>query len=446
MEQDTNSTSYRLPLFSLVIIVISFVIGMGIFKLPASVAATSGVPAIFYAAWVVGGITALAGALVYAEIGKRLPAVGGYYKIFSECYHPAVGFTVNILILISNAASVAIVALIGADYVADLLYGESAGVGFNILVAVVAVGLFYVVNLLGLRTSSQTQNILMLIKIGLVLLLISTIFTGLTAVPHDYDSDAKLYVYDGSNALLLFLISLVSVSFAYGGYQQTINFGGESKSPSTLPLAILLGMALVLVLYLAVSYVYVQVIGFEAIKNATAIGALLCETWFGTAGAKFFDACMFLSVLAYVNIGLMSNPRVMYAMSKDGVLPTAFQKKTDDKGVFTVGLTVFAIVTVAVVFLGKGVDNILSFTMFLDSIGMATSAATLFILRRRQRETAPARGFMGKITPFLAAFFIFMYIVIAVAVVIKDPIAAAIGAGLLVIFVAVYWFSKRGAK
>ncbi len=92
---------------------------------------------------------------------------------------PLSGSLSNILILISNAASLAVIALIGADYVSDLLYGQPSGNLFNIVVASTTVGLFYGVNLLGLRTSSRTQNFLMIVKIALILLLISTFFTGI---------------------------------------------------------------------------------------------------------------------------------------------------------------------------------------------------------------------------------------------------------------------------
>jgi len=99
----------KLNLTDISLIVVSLVIGMGIFRNPASVAATSGTSTIFFMLWIAGGIIALFGALTYAEIGQRLPAMGGYYKVFAECYHPSVGFSVNSIILISNAASLAVV-------------------------------------------------------------------------------------------------------------------------------------------------------------------------------------------------------------------------------------------------------------------------------------------------------------------------------------------------
>ena len=146
------AASKKLNLFDISLIVVSLVIGMGIFRVPASVAATSGTETIFFGVWIAGGLIALCGALTYAEIGRRLPAMGGYYKVFAECYHPSIGFSVNAIILISNAASLAIVALIGADYVSDLLYGQPSGTLFNTLVAIVAVGIFYLVNLSGFKT------------------------------------------------------------------------------------------------------------------------------------------------------------------------------------------------------------------------------------------------------------------------------------------------------
>lgn len=436
----------QLNLFSLTMIVISLVIGMGIFKTPASIAAKSGIPTIFYAAWIIGGIIALMGAMVYAEIGMRLPVVGAYYKVFSYCYHPAVGFTINILILISNAASLAVVALIGAEYVSDLLFGEQAGQLFNIMVSVLAVGIFYIVNLLGLRTSSRTQNVLMLVKIGLIVLLISTIFSGVVVEPHGYNLDAKKYTYDGHNGLLLLVVSMVAVSFTYGGYQQTINFGGELKDARVLPKGITIGILVVLTLYLSMSYAYVQVIGFEQMKNATSIGALLCEAWFGKIGGKVFDLCMFISVLAYVNVLLMSNPRVMFAMSTDKVLPSLFSYQHPRTQALVPGLTAFAAITIIVTFFGKGVDNILDFSIFLDCLGFITTAMALLILRKRKFNEELVKGPMKRWVPYLTALFILCYCGVATAVVIDNPKAAAIGVGLLLFFLALFFvfYKKQG--
>ncbi len=435
----------KLNLLDISLIVVSLVIGMGIFRNPASVAATSGNSNIFFLLWIAGGVIALAGALTYAEIGQRLPAMGGYYKVFAECYHPSVGFSVNAIILISNAASLAVVALIGADYVSDLLYGKPSGIVFNTMVAITAVAMFFVVNLFGLKTSSRTQNVLIIIKVGLMVVLIAALFKGVVIEPHGYEENSPLFTLDNNSAITLFLISLIPVCFAYGGYQQTINFGGEVKDTRIIPKGIIIGIIIVILLYLLINVAYTQVIGYDKMKNASAIGALLCEAWFGKAGGKVFDALMFLSVLAYVNILLMSNPRVMFAMSQDRVFPKIFSYRHPKTEALVAGLATFSIITIIVTFFGKGVDNILNFTMFLDSIGMSTSAATLFVLRKRKQNQAMITGTWNKFTPILASFFVFSYFMIAVGVVIKDVKAALIGTGLLAIFLAIYYvfYHKR---
>ncbi len=429
----------KLNLLDISLIVVSLVIGMGIFRNPASVAATSGNSSIFFLLWVAGGLIALCGALTYAEIGQRLPAMGGYYKVFAECYHPSVGFSVNAIILISNAASLAVVALIGADYVSDLLYGKPSGIIFNTMVAITAVAMFFVVNLFGLKTSSRTQNVLIIIKVGLMVVLIAALFKGVVIEPHGYEENSPLFTLNNNSAITLFLISLIPVCFAYGGYQQTINFGGEVKDTRIIPKGIIIGIIIVILLYLLINVAYTQVIGYDKMKNASAIGALLCEAWFGKAGGKVFDALMFLSVLAYVNILLMSNPRVMYAMSEDRVFPKIFSYRHPKTEALVAGLATFSLITIIVTFFGKGVDNILNFTMFLDSIGMSTSAATLFVLRKRRQNQAMITGTWNKFTPILAAFFVFSYFMIAVGVVIKDVNAALIGTGLLALFLALYY-------
>jgi APA family basic amino acid/polyamine antiporter len=432
--------------FSLTMIVVSLVIGMGIFKTPATIAAKSGTPMIFFAAWIIGGIIALFGALTYAEIGQRLPVMGGYYKVFAHCYHPGVGFTINVLILISNAASLAVVALIGADYVSDLLFGRPSGTFFNICIASISVGLFYIVNLLGLKTSSRTQNVLMIVKISLIVLLISSLFKGVQVPIHGVN-EGKVYVYNGSNGALLLMVSLVAVFFTYGGYQQTINFGSEVKSAKTMQRGIVFGIFIVLFLYLAINYTYMKVIGFDNMKNANAIGSLLFEAWFGKFGAKVFDFAMVLSVLAYVNVILMSNPRVMFAMSEDKVLPAIFQKKHPKTDALVPGLTVFAIATILVTFFGKGVDDVLSFSIFLDCLGMSTSAATLLILRSKKQGDGSVTGALKRWTPLFCILFVIAYAFVAVAVVIDKPysaLTAVILVVLVLILYRIFYYKKPG--
>jgi len=163
-------------------IVVGLVIGMGIFRTSSDAANAAITPSLFFIAWVAGGLIALCGALTYAEIGSRFPITGGYYKIFAECYHPSIAFSINCIILISNAASMAGVALIGSEYISQVIFKHGADDTSKALIAMVPIAIFYGINLMGLRLSSQTQNVLMIFKISMLVLLISSIF--LSKVKH----------------------------------------------------------------------------------------------------------------------------------------------------------------------------------------------------------------------------------------------------------------------
>src|SRR5689334_16434450 len=171
-----TSSRNKLGLFSFTMIVIGLVIGMGIFRTSKDAASAALNPTIFFIAWVVGGLVALCGALTYAEIGSRYPVTGGYYKVFSYAFHPSIAFALNCSILISNAASISGVALIGAGYISKVLIGPDAGNWIKVLIAMFAIFIFYGVNMMGLKMSAKTQSVLMLIKIGMVLLVISSLF------------------------------------------------------------------------------------------------------------------------------------------------------------------------------------------------------------------------------------------------------------------------------
>src|SRR5579862_2552649 len=161
----------KLNRFDLTMIVIGLIIGMGIFKTPSDVALNAGNGWIFFGAWIFGGLVSLCGALTFAEIGARYPVTGGFYKVFSYCYHPAIAFMINWVLVISNAASVAVVALIGSDYIRPfLLPADWQNDGGTRIITIVSVLLLYAINFLGIKMSARTQNLLITFKIALILL------------------------------------------------------------------------------------------------------------------------------------------------------------------------------------------------------------------------------------------------------------------------------------
>lgn len=428
----------KLRLFDLTMIVVGLVIGMGIFRTSSDAANAALTPSVFFIAWVAGGLVALCGALTYAEIGSRFPVTGGYYKVFAECYHPSIAFAINCIILISNAASMSGVALIGSEYISQVIFAQKPDALTHSLIAMIPIILFYGVNLLGLRMSSTAQNILMIIKIGMLVLLISSIFfvTG-----GDNSAVAPAKDFGWNDYIRSFGIALIAVSFTYGGYQQTINFGDEVHNPrKTIPRGIFIGIIIIITLYLAVSYAYYNAIGFESLKTSRGIASIVAEKMFGPTGRSVASVLLFIAVLAYVNVLLMSNPRVMYAMSTDGILPAAFAKRNEKKDVLTVSLTAFAAIGIIVLFFAENFEKILSFTIFLDSIGMATSAATIFILRKRTRHLDGTGIYQMKLYPLLPLIFIAAYIFVGISIIFDTPTLALIGTLIFIEFILLYAF------
>lgn len=392
-----------------------------------------------------GGLVAFCGALTYAEIGSRYPVTGGYYKIFSYAYHPSIAFAINCIILISNAASLSGVALIGSEYITPIILpGASSFV--QSLVAMAAIVLFYGVNLMGLRMSSQTQNVLMLIKIAMLIVLIAALFFPVlynTAPQPVPDMDTVSF----GTILLSFGVALKATSFTYGGYQQTINFGDEIERPQrNIPRGIFIGILVIISLYMTVSFAYYKVIGFNELKETSGIAAIIAEKMFGPTGKYVSSILLFVAVLAYVNVLLLSNPRVMYAMSEDGILPAAFRKKDEKRDVLTVSLTAFAAICIVVLFFAEQFNQILSFTIFLDSIGMATSAATIFILRKRTKHLDGTGIYTMKLYPVMPVIFIIAYLFVGTVIAITDPMYAVIGISVFVAFLVLYFATQSFRK
>ena len=430
----------KLGLFDFTMIVIGLVIGMGIFRTAKDSATEALNPTIYFAAWIAGGIIALCGALSYAEIGSRYPVTGGYYKVFSYAYHPSIAFALNCSILISNAASISGVALIGADYVTRVVDPNAANI-IKVMIAMVAIFIFYGVNLLGLKMSAKTQSILMLIKITLILLLITALFMPSKYAVQAVSSNEAVAWKDWIKS---FGLCLVAVSFTYGGYQQTINFGSEvDKASKNIPKSIFIGIAVIIILYLTVNLAYYKIVGFENMKNTKDIASVVVARMFGPREANIFSILLFLCVLAYVNVSLMSNPRVMYAMSEDKVLPAIFQKKNEKKGVLIVSLSVFALICIIVLFFADTFDKILRFSIFLDSFGMATSVGAIFMLRKKTKHLDNTGIYKMKLFPLQPLVFIAAYIFVCASIIISTPMIALTGTCVLVGFMIIYFIIRR---
>jgi basic amino acid/polyamine antiporter, APA family len=432
----------QLGVFDLAMILIGSVIGMGIFRTPSAVAQNALVPAVFFIAWITGALVSLIGALTFAEIGSRYPVAGGFYKIFSHCYHPCFAFMVNWIIVVSNAGATAAAAIMGADYVAPILLPHLPERLSIPLITISCTVLLYIVNIIGIKISARLLNTLMFVKIALLLLLISAIFFvgGSHAVPVAADPEQLPF----PTLFRAFTICFIPVFFTYGGYQHTINFGSDiAHARRSLPRAVFYGISVVLLIYLSVNYAYFHVLGLKGLAHSTTIASDITRMMLGPMAYKIVSVIMFLSVMAYVNVSIMSNPRIYFAMAQDGILPPAFKRLNDKTQVQEFALTVFCVFIVLTLFFISSFEKLLNYVMFFDSISLISAAACIFVLRYRAKKNGEPAG-VYKLTgyPFLPILFIVVYGMVNISVLLAKPEAAITGLLLFISGFPLFYFIK----
>ncbi|MES2702161.1 MAG: amino acid permease [Bacteroidota bacterium] len=433
----------RLSRFDLTMIVVSLVIGMGIFRTPGDVAARAGSPAVFFGVWVFGGLVSMCGALTFAEIGGRYPHAGGFYKVLSHCFHPALAFMAEWVLTISNVASAAAVALIGSEYITPMIMPPSLQNDTGVkITTIVSVLILYTINYAGIKMSARMQNLLMLFKITMILLLCTAVFRS------DVPPGMHAVIPASTGLLTTFGICLVPVFFTYTGYAQTINFGGDIANPKrNIPAAIFAGIAIVIVLYLGINYAYYKTLGFAGLQHTNVLAATMAGIIFGAIGYKITSILMFLSVIAYVNVYILSEPRVYYAMAEDGILPPVFKKVNPRTQVQQFSMTFFVAAILAILFFVGSFSSLLNYTMIFNIVGLILGALSLFVLRKRAKPADDAGIYKMKLYPLVPVIFIAAYLFVAISICIADPMASLVCLGGFALgWVIWYWRARTGVN
>ncbi|MFD1258754.1 APC family permease [Mucilaginibacter terrae] len=430
----------KLSRFDLTMIVISLIIGTGIFKSPGEVAIRTGSTQLFFAAWVVGGLVTLCGALTFAEIGARYPNTGGFYKLFSYCYHPAFAFMINWVAIIATTASVAAVALIGAEYLNPILLPQNLQNNTGTKITTIAMVLIvYFINFLGIKMSARVQNLLTIFKVGMITLLCLAIFKS------DSGSVITRAIIPTGNPIAQFGLSLVAVFFTYTGYQQTINFGGDViDAKRNIPKGIIIGIAVVIAVYMAVNFAYYYVLGMGGLQQNTGLAAKMASVVFGEVGSKVTSVLMFVSVLAYVNVNIMSVPRMYYAMAEDGMLPVIFKWVNPRTQAQEFGMSFFVATVLAILFFVGSFGEVLNYAMFFECIGLSTAAIAIFILRKRTSHLNGTGIYTIKWYPLVPLVFIAVYWFVTISIFIDKPKATLVCLSAFAVGLLIYYTAKFG--
>ncbi len=371
-------------------------IGTGVFtSLGFQVAAVpSAFPALLL--WIAGGAVALAGALVYGELGAALPRSGGEYALLRRTLHPAAGFAAGcVSATVGFAAPTALAAVAMGAYLRPVFPGI-APVHF----AAATVIVFSLVHALPVRWGSGVNNALTALKILLVVA-----FCGLGLV--SAGEPLPLAPKPGDAALLLspgFAVSLVFVSYAYTGWNAAVYIVGDLRRPERLARALVGGTLLVTVLYFFVNLVILRAVPLPELSGRIEIGYLAAERILGGAGGRVMGAVLALVLASTVSAMVFLGPRVVRAMGED----EAFLRplgRTGAGGVPHRALFVQLVVTLALLYSGT-FEQILLYAGFTLNLMTAATVAGVFRLRAGRIPGAAPGRFRTPLHPFLPAFFL----------------------------------------
>lgn len=413
----------RLGSFDATMLVMGGIIGAGIFVNPAEVARLSDSSGVIVGAWLVGGVIALAGALVYAELAARRPEIGGQYAYLRDAYGPMPAFLYGwSLLLVIQSGGMAAVAITFARYFRELTHLPLP----DGVVAVAALALLTVINCLGVRAGGTVQSVLMVLKIGAIAMLVGAGWLFAAAAPAPLTPVA---VPEASGVLTALAAAMIPVMFSYGGWQTASFVAGEMRDPRRdLARALVFGVIGVVVLYTSVALVCVSVLGSDALAKSTTPATDVMRLALGENGATLIALGIAISALGFLSQGMLTTPRVYFAMAEDGLFfrqVASVSARTHAPIVAIVLQGGFA----AAIALSGSYGQILSYVVSVDFIWFGLTGAALFVFRRRDGDAVG--GFRAPGHPITTGIFVVACALIVATTVIHNPVNSAIGFAVL---------------
>ena len=368
----------QLGLFDAIMIVMGGIVGAGIFANPSEVAHHVHTAFLILGVWVLGGFIAMCGAFIWAELATRLPATGGQYLYLREAYHPSVAFMYGWgLLLVTQTGGMAAVAVIFSSYFRAL-----TGVAWNDSVIAAAVLLILTgINCLGARAGSNVQSALMLLKIGAIAALVTLGF----ALGGGSLKSGPLLAQPVSFGLLKSVgAAMVPIAFTYGGWQTATFVAGEMRNAQRdLSRGLLLGVAAVVGLYLAVNLACLRVLGPTGLDATMTPASDVMRIALGERGAQWIAVGIAISTLGFLSQSMLTGPRVYYAMARDRLFFESVGKLSRRSRAPVVAIVLQGLAAIVIACSGT-YGEILNFAITVDFIFFGMTAASLFILRRRQ--------------------------------------------------------------
>ena len=418
------------------LIVMGGIVGSGIFVNPSRVARLVHTTPWIMTAWIAGGLIALVGAGIFAELAARRPENGGVYAYMRDAYHPVVAFCYGwTLLLVSQSGGAAASAVTFAFYL-PAMTGLHLAASTQTTIAVAVVAVFTVINCLGVRQGANTQNSFMIAKIAAIL---AVIVVGIFAIgragaappvtlPHDF------------NPLVAVGLALVPVLFAYSGWQTSSFMSGEMRDPArTLPRGMIYGVLGVIALYLAMNIVSIVALGESRLAATDTPASDVVRVVLGPVGAQIMAGIVALSTLGFVTNQILTSPRVYYQMAADGTFFKILARVNPRTHVPVIAIALQGIAAILIALWGQ-YDLILNWVTSVDYVFFGLAAIALIIFRNRDRAAGQPRPFFCiPLYPWSAIVFLVVAWAVVIDVLVKDPRNTALGIAVLLTGIPVYW-------
>ena len=408
-------------------------VGAGILRTPGVIAAHLQTFWLFLAVWIAGGLYAFLGANALSELGTLVPRSGGQYVFVRHGLGDYPGFIVGWSDWISTCGTTAAVAIVVGEYTVGLFPSMRT----HEAVALTVVALFTLIQWLGVRGGAAVQNVTSILKALALTLFIVACFALGTRSP----TAPTVVTMDHEGSLVVaFILALQSVIYTYDGWSAVIYFSEEVKEyGKAIPRAMLSSLAVITVLYLMINIAFLRVVSLPTIAGANFAGGVVAEHLFGASGTNILRALVVLVLLSAVSSNVLMAPRVVYAMSRDGLFWRG-AREVNRGGTPDIALLISSLL--AGLFIVTGTfEQVIAKLAFFFVANYTLSFVTLFVLRHREPD-AP-RPYRAWGHPFTTALALLASVAFLIGAVISDLNSSLWSLGLLFLSIPVYLISRR---
>lgn len=438
--QDPSALPRRIGWFTAGCVLVSNVVGSGIFTTTGFMARDLGHPGLILSVWLIGGMVALAGALSYSELGAAFPVAGGEYAYLRLAYGPFAGFLSGWTSLsIGFSAAIAAGTMSFAAYLLQLLSFENEGGMESTVFALALLWLITGFHIAGVGPGGILQRTLTVMKVGAIVTLITA---GFVAGKGDW---GHLRLTDSGSAPGLgpYFVSLIFALYAYSGWNAAAYLAGEITDPArTIPRTMIGGTVFVALLYLVLNGFYFYALPVTELSKPPILpvadkvaGALL-----GLDAGRFVTAILCLAIAGAVSAMVWAGPRVYYAMAQDGLLPALFAK-TPGRAHTPINAILLQSLWASILILSGSFERLLIYSGTALMIFTALAVGAVLILRQKMPDMP--RPYRTPLYPFVPGFYLVAAILIVGSALYERPIESGLGIATVLAGTPLYLLRQR---